>query len=337
MREFSAPVIIENKQDFSDLALLASHDPDPFARWDASQNAAHDYLSRYINSGNAPDITPLLGIWENALNDKSLSPAYLARLLSLPALRELVERNQPMDPQAAITAWDNTKTLLGQKLSEYWQNLYKKSSNNNGEYSPDPVSAGKRDLQNLALSYLLAAKVDGAINLARTQFTNASNMTESIGALNALLRYAPENCQDLLTDFHDKWQDNPLVIDRWFSIQASAPSCSVDKVKELMQHPDFSIKNPNRARSVIFRFCMDNLKNLHTPEGYDFWADQVLSINLFNPEVAARLARAFDNWSRYAPTPQQGMLEALKKVHDADNLSRNVNEIISKALGVYKN
>lgn len=330
LRGFSAPVIIENKRSFSDLSILAKNDPDPFARWDATQNAALDYLS---NTDQDKPITTLLDIWQSAINDNSLSPAYKARLLSLPALRELINRNEPMDPQKCVRAWDYAKSKLGSELAGQWQQIYNDMHIDDAKYSPDPVSAGKRELRNLALSYLLAAEIPGAIDLAHKQYNQATNMTESIGALNALLRYSPTNSQDLLDQFHSKWQDNQLVLDRWFGIQASAPSYDVAKIKQLMDLPDFSIKNPNRARSVIFRFCLDNPKNLHTQAGYDFWAEQVLTIDKFNPEIAARLARGFDNWSKYADGPRNGMLKALEQVYQADNLSRNVNEIISKALG----
>lgn len=333
LRGFSAPVIIENQRDFNELSLLASHDTDPFARWDATQSAAFAYLSDYMSKQQAPDIEPLIKIWLTAIQDQSLSPAYKARLLSLPSVRELINRNEPMDPQKAIAAWEFVKHALATQLANEWLEMYKSMSSITQDYSPDPVSSGKRELQNLALSYLLASESQQAIELARKQYKNASNMTESIGALDALLRSSPKNCQDLLQQFHNKWQDNQLVLDRWFGIQASAPSCDIDQLKKLMSLPDFSIKNPNRARSVIFRFCMDNPKNLHTDSGYNFWAEQVLLIDSFNPEIAARLARAFDNWAKYADKPRTGMFNALQKVYNATNLSRNVNEIVSKALG----
>lgn len=336
LREFSAPVIIDNKRSLDDLSLLASFDPDPFARWDASQNVAHHFLSAAYSGTDNLDLQPLINIWQNAILDASLSPAYKARLLRLPSLREVLERNQPIDPQTGIKSWDYIKSSIGQALAGQWLDLYQASFDESSTYSPDPISAGRRELHNLTLSYLLAAGHDQAITLARNQYANASNMTATIGALNALLQYSPDNCQDLLQQYHDKWQHNPLVIDRWFAIQAGSPHYTVDKIRALMALPDFSMKNPNRARSVIFRFCMDNLKNLHTQAGYDFWAEQVLAINSFNPEVAARLARMFDNWSQYADTPKSGMQKALETVFSSDNLSRNVNEIVSKALGVIK-
>src|SRR3546814_19566527 len=121
-------------------------------------------------------------------------------------------------------------------------------------------------------------------------------------------------------------------MDKWFALQATAPTTTVDMVRALMLHPAFSLRNPNRARSLIFQFCMNNLQGIHRPEGYDFWAEQVLALNELNPEIAARLARAFDNWARYAPPYRDAMLDALQKIQHYPKLSRNVSELISEAL-----
>ncbi|CAM5793384.1 aminopeptidase N [Castellaniella caeni] len=336
LRGFSAPVIIDTERPGSELALLARCDSDPFARWDATQEFALRHLLAGMRAHRAqaalPDIEPLLALWQAALQDATLSPAYQTRLLALPALRELIDRGTPMDPQTAVHVWTATQAALGARLADQWQALYAALADDGSPYSPDPVASGRRALRNLALEYLLAGKTADATRLARQQYAQASNMTESLGALAALLQHAPQDCADLLRDFHDRWQHDPLVLDNWFGIQASAPTCTVDQVRALMALPDFTLRTPNRARAVIFRFCMDNIANLHTPEGYDFWAEQVLALNALNPEVAARLARAFDNWARYEPTARQGMQAALQRVRFAAGLSRNVHEIVSKAL-----
>jgi aminopeptidase N len=279
-----------------------------------------------------PPATALLQVWGAALADTTLSPAYQARLLALPALRELIERQEPLDPRSAAAVWAQTQQTLGKELAEHWRTTYAALGGAAGPYSPDPVSSGRRALRNLALGYLLAGQDPRAVEWARAQYHDASNMTECLGALNALLQHAPDQCADLLADFHARWHQDPLVLDRWFGAQASAPSCTVDRVRALMALPDFSLRNPNRARSVIFRFCMDNPTNLHTPQGYDFWAEQVLALDQLNPEIAARLARAFDNWARHEAQARAGMQAALHRVREAPGLSRNVHEIVAKAL-----
>ncbi|WP_276809259.1 aminopeptidase N [Castellaniella defragrans] len=336
LRGFSAPVILETDRTADDLALLARRDPDPFARWDAVQETAHRHLQACIEAGRSggpqPALDTLLEIWRAALQDERLSPAYQARLLALPALREVIDRGEPMDPQAAVAAWTRTRQALGARLADAWRAAYDALADDGGPYSPDPVSSGRRALRNLALDNLLAGQAPGAVELALAQYRQARNMTESLGALTALLQHAPQDAAGPLADFHARWRDDPLVLDRWFGAQAGAPGCTVAGVRALMALPDFSLRNPNRARAVVFRFCLDNPGNLHTPQGYDFWAEQVLALDALNPEVAARLSRAFDNWARHEPVARAGMQAALRRVLDAPGLSRNVREIVSKAL-----
>lgn len=336
LRGFSAPVILETDRSEADLALLARRDPDPFARWDAVQETAHRHLQARIEAdrdgGPGPAPGMLLDIWRAALEDEQLSPAYRARLLALPAVREVIDRGEPMDPRAAVAAWTHIRKTLGARLADPWRATYDDLADDGGPYSPDPVASGRRALRNLALDNLLAGQAPDAVELALAQYRQARNMTESLGALTALLQHAPQAAADPLADFHARWRDNPLVLDRWFGAQASAPGCTVAAVRALMALPDFSLRNPNRARAVVFRFCLDNPGNLHTPEGYDFWAEQVLALDALNPEVAARLSRAFDNWARHEPVARAGMQAALRRVLDAPDLSRNVREIVSKAL-----
>jgi aminopeptidase N len=336
LRGFSAPVIVEADRGTAELIVLARHDTDPFARWDAIQEVAHRYLADSIRAHRAnterPDPAALLTVWRAALDDETLSAAYKTQLLTLPAQREVIERNEPLDPQAVVAAWRQTQQALGSGLAMQWQQTYESLADGDAPYSPDPVSAGRRSLRNLALEYLLATQAPQAAQQARTQYQQARNMTETLGALTVLLNHAPQQCGDLVEQFHTRWHEDPLVLDRWFGAQASAASRTVADMRALMALPDFSLRNPNRARSVIFRFCLENLGALHTPEGYEFWAEQVLALDQINPEVASRLSRAFDNWARHEPTARGGMQAALRRVREQPGLSRNVREIVSKAL-----
>lgn len=342
LRDFSAPVEIDYSRSDEELALLARHDPDPFARWEASQELARRILLQRVDAllANAP--CPGIGLLQDTLaallNDASLSPAYLARVLSLPAQRELVEKTRPMVPQAVVQAHRELKAELGRSLAAEWRRTYDLNQIDSSlSYSPEPEAAGKRALRALALSYLLAGDSDQADALALQQYETAGNMTDSMAALTALANWGGEEARNsVLRHFYDNWQDDPLVIDRWFAVQAASPFTNVEQVQALMLHPAFSLRNPNRARSVVFQFCMNNLAHAHSPEGYSFWADQVLALDALNPEIAARLARAFDNWSRLTPELRAPARAALERISRQTKLSRNVAEIINKALSIHQ-
>jgi len=168
------------------------------------------------------------------------------------------------------------------------------------------------------------------------QFKDASNMTDRFNALSALVVSGHALAQDALALFHKMFQHEALVIDKWFAVQASSPQSTAEGMRGLMAHPAFTLRNPNRARSVIFQFCSTNIVGLHAEDasGYRFWSDQVLELDALNPEIAARLARTFDHWARFIPTVRVNMQRELKRVADYPELSRNTFEIVSKALAL---
>ena len=339
LRDFSAPVDIDYARSDEELALLARRDPDPFARWEAGQELARRLLLKRVKAildgQPEPDSALLCTTWTALLQDASLSPAYLARVLALPAQRELLERTRPMEPQAVVQAHRALKSELGSRLASLWRELYDANGDDGRPYSPDPESAGRRALRALALGYLLAGKQAQANQLALQQYEAASNMSDAMGALAALASWGDTDTRaSVFRHFYDNWQDDPLVIDRWFSVQAASPFTTVEEAQALMLHPAFSLRNPNRARSVIFQFCINNLRHAHSPEGYEFWADQVLALDALNPEIAARLARAFDNWSRLTAALREPARAAMERIHQHSTLSRNVAEIINKALNI---
>ncbi|MBV6272307.1 aminopeptidase N [Alcaligenaceae bacterium CGII-47] len=339
LRNFSAPVVIEYARPDKELAVLARCDTDPFARWEAGQELARRYLLARVaaiqGGQTPPDATTLIQAWQAALTDTQLTPAYQARLLALPSAKELLALTSPMDPQAVVQAHQQTHHLLATQLVQTWLQIYRAHPSTSAPYQPDAMSSGRRALRNLALAYLLDAQHPDAHALALQQYREAGNMTDRMGGLTALVCYSSgPDVIHALDDFHTRWQHDPLVLDRWFSVQASAPSRTLADIQALMQHPDFVLRNPNRARSLIFRFCLDNLQAIHTTQGYTFWADQVLALDAINPEIAARLARAFDNWARYIPANRDALQAALTRILNSDGLSRNVHEIISKALNI---
>lgn len=341
LRDFSAPIEIIYSRADEELALLAGRDPDPFARWEAGQELARRHLLQrvraLIEGSEKPNTALLHSTWEKLLQDGSLSPAYLARVLTLPAQRELLERTQPMEPQAVVQAHRELTAELGKRLAHSWQRLYEGNDAPRGHYSPDAESAGRRALRALALGYLLAGGHSQANELALSQYKAAGNMTDSMAAITALTHWGGEEARNtVLRHFYDNWQDDPLVIDRWFAIQAASPFTTVEQVRALMLHPAFSLRNPNRARSVIFQFCINNLAHAHSADGYDFWSEQVLALDALNPEIAARLARTFDNWSRLAPALREQARDRLERIGQHPKLSRNVAEIINKTLSIHQ-
>jgi aminopeptidase N len=240
-----------------------------------------------------------------------------------------------MDPLGAVAAVRRLRRHLGAELAPLWRDTYDRAGADGAEYSPDPLSAGRRSLKNLALSYLMAAQPDECTTRAAGQYYNARNMTDRMGGLTTLVHYGSAQVRDeALNDFYERWQQDPLVMDKWFSLQATAPATTVAAVRALMLHPAFSLRNPNRARSLIFQFCMNNLQGVHNAEGYAFWTEQVLALDKLNPEIAARLARTFDNWARYASPYREALRKSLERIQQEETLSRNVSEIISKALNV---
>ena len=338
LRNFSAPVIVEFPRPDEDLILLARHDPDPYARWEAGQELATRQLLALADAGgkDLPAIQDsFIQAWRSLLQDATLTPAYKARVLTLPSEKELLEKTQPMNPPAVAAARRHVRAQLGGALAPLWLETYRANGDTGEPYSPDPLSAGRRTLKNLALSYLMAGGHPQASDLAAAQYYEARNMTDRMGGLTALVHDGDAaQAAKALSHFYQQWQADPLVMDKWFALQATAPRADVETIRALMLHPAFSLRNPNRARSLVFQFCMNNLQGVHHPEGYDFWAEQVLALDGLNPEIAARLARCFDNWARYAEPHRGALRAALERIQQKADLSRNVAEIISKALNI---
>ncbi|MFV9473068.1 aminopeptidase N [Advenella sp. RU8] len=340
LRDFSAPVIVDYPWTNQELAILCAHDSNPFSRWEAVQELSSRELLRIANTlaqGAQPTLdSALLHVWKTNLGDPNLDAGYRAWLLTLPAEKILAERMNPIAPVAIAKAREFVRQELARGLLDLWLQTLSQHETP-GAYSPDPVNAGRRSLKNLALAYLLSIQNPQAIQAAFAQYQNASNMTDRIGALSPLVSYYEGDERDeALAQFYEQWQHDPLVVDKWFALQANARNATAQTILGLMAHPAFNLRNPNRARSLIFQFCINNTEGLHQEDGsgYEFWADQVIALNSINPEIAARLARVMDNWSRYSPALKSGMLQALKRVEAHPGLSKNVFEIVSKALNI---
>ena len=340
LRNFSAPVIVEYDWKDDQLALLLAYDTNPFARWEAGQELASRQILALADShakGQSLALDPVfVQAWGALLADPQLDAGYRARTLALPSEKTLAQRMAPIDPIALTAARDFVRAELGRALTADWQAAFD-DNQTPGEYSPAPSPAGKRALKNLALTFLMAAQPEATQPCALAQYKAASNMTDAMASLGALVSFGSgEPVSRALMHFYERWQQDPLVIDKWFSLQATARSTTLDTIRGLMAHPAFTLRNPNRTRALIFQFCINNSQGLHRAdgEGYAFWADQVLALDALNPEVAARLARAMDSWARYRSPLREAMHAQLERIQQSPNLSRNVREIISKALEI---
>jgi aminopeptidase N len=337
LRNFSAPVIL--KYDYSDaeLAHLLAYDSDAFNRWEAGQQMATQRLMRLIAAVQASEPLVLDDIFIHAmrdiLNDGNLDPAFRELVLTLPSEAMLSELSALINPAAIHTARQFMRTQLAIALRDDFYACFD-ANQTAGVYSPDALSAAKRGLKNLALSYLSLSLDAPAHDLAVHQVRHAQNMTDRIAALSVLVHADINTADSDLQAFYQDFSNEALVIDKWFSLQASTTQTDVSHIKKMMQHHDFSIHNPNRARSLIFSFCHANPVQFHAKDGsgYAFWADQVLALNAINPQVAARLVRVMDHWRKYAPNLRAYMQDALHRVANAQGLSKDVQELVVKLL-----
>jgi aminopeptidase N len=337
LRDFSAPIILDFNYGDADLLHLFKHDSDAVNRWEAGQRLAMGRLLKLTGEAgvDAPlmlDDTFLMALGK-MLSDETLDPSFREQALLLPSEGMVAEQIEVVNPLSIHLARQFMRANIGARLRTELLAQYE-ANQTPGEYSPDALSAGKRALKNLCLAYLTAAQDEEGLALAQRQFDEAGNMTDRVAALSALVHARAAGADAALQRFYDEFEDEPLVIDKWFALQASSAISDVAAVRALMRHPAFNLRNPNRARSLISSFCAGNPVQFHAPDGsgYAFWAEQVITLDALNPQVASRLARAMDRWRRYTPELQEHMKKALQQVAGQQRLSNDVREVVGKAL-----
>ncbi|WP_374259064.1 aminopeptidase N [Aquabacterium sp.] len=341
LRGFSAPVVLDTELDDDALFALLAHDHDPFNRWEAAQKLAlRRILSAVNGNGHIELDARFVEAMRSVLRHTELDAAFKDLVLTLPSEAYVAEQLDVVDPQRIHEAREAIKQQLAHALHEDWVHAYEQNQDNGG-YSPDPVSSGRRALANLALSMLTLASVQNHNPIwagkALQRFKDATNMTDRLGALAALVNAHSELANGALERFHAQFKHEALVIDKWFTLQVMAPEYEgkvFARAKTLMQHPDFTLRTPNRARSLLMALCQSNPAAFHRADaaGYVFWADRVIEIDAINPQLAARLARAMDHWRRLAEPYRTAAQEALKRVAARSELSDDVREIITRAL-----
>jgi aminopeptidase N len=341
LRGFSSPVVLADHLADADLLVLLQHDPDPFNRWEAGQRLALNRLLGAVKDGGPVQLDgAFLEAMRAVLRHPSLDAAFKELALTLPSETYVAEQLERVDPQRIHAVRESMLLQMAQALRADWEWAFD-AHQVKGGYSPDPVSSGRRALANLALAMLCrdaVARGDAVWpGRAYERFKDAGNMTDRMGALVALVHSHSELAELALQRFHVLFKDEALVIDKWFALQATAPEKDgrvFERAKHLLKHPDFSLKNPNRARSLVAALCMGNPAAFHRGDaaGYVFWADRIIELDGINPQLAARLARVMDRWSQLAEPYRGAAAEALRRVAAKPDLSSDVAEIVNRAL-----
>jgi len=336
LRDFSAPVKLSYQYTNAERAFLMAHDSDSFNRWEAAQQLASEQLvAALANDAAAPVFdNEYLEACRILLQDEQSDAALRALALTLPGETYLAEQLQVADPVAVRRVRLQGRHELGKALQSEWLKTYDRYRQS-GSYSCAPEAVGKRSLRNQAMSYLMALEADEHIERCLKHYRSADNMTDAMDALTVLVNRGCEERLEVLEDFAGRWQNDPLVMDKWFTVQAVAMHDGVlGDVQRLMSHPAFSIKNPNKVRSLIGAFAHGNPAAFHREdgEGYRFIGEQVVTLDRLNPQVAARLASVFTRWRRYDAKRQGMMRDELEKIQKVPGLSEDVYEIVSKSL-----
>ena len=338
LRDFSAPVVLEHEPGDDALAFQLAHDSDAFNRWEASQRLAVSAILRTLAGTPAAEAARgLVAALGRALDDATLDAALREQLLVLPSEGFVAEQIAVVDPEALRAARNAVRDAIGTGLASPLRALVD-ALGSRAPYSPDAASAARRGLRNTALALLVESGVEGADALAADQLADADNMTDRLGALAALVQSRSPRREPALASFAAEFAGEPLVMDKWFALQASmhrqpGDPPVLERVRALMSHPSFSLRNPNKVRALVTAFCGGNLAEFHRADGsgHAFWTEQVLALDALNPQVAARLSRAMDRWRKFDAARQASMLAALQAVARQAR-SADVLEVVGKAM-----
>jgi len=335
-RDFSAPVKVIYDYSQQQLAILIAHDTDAFVRWDAAQRMAETAIleQRKNHSENTPmSLDPsLVKAFRGVLSDRQADPALLSEALILPDEDYLAEQMDVVDVDGIHAARCFVKKALANELMELFKQRY--AEYNDGQpYQKSAQSMARRSMKNVCLSYLQETEVGES--LASAQLSSSDNMTDTLAAIRNLIFMGSPVAETALADFESSWMDDVLVMDKWFIMQAIKPGReTVDRVRKLMDHPAFSIQNPNKVRALIGVFAMLNTTGFHADDGsgYEFHADRVIELDGLNPQIAARMASAFNRWKRYDENRKALMQNQLQRIASVEGLSADVAEIVGNAL-----
>lgn len=332
-RGFTSPVYFRAEYTPEERALLMAKDSDLFNRWEAGQQFAADIMLDMVRDiqENRPVYVPLAftEALKGYLNDETLDRAFIARAFQLPTEKTLAERSETIDVDAIHQARTTLQKHIATELKDDFERAYA-ANRTEGPYIPNAEESGKRAVKNTALSYL--SFFDDS--LALKQYTEAAQMTDKDAAVRVFAGKDTPEARAVMADFYETYRKDSLVVDKWLTMQATAAQPdTLARVKELMHHESFSLRNPNKVRALLGAFT-NNPTVFHAKDGsgYDFIAEQTLAVDKINPQVAATLPVALGNWKKFDPERQEKMKAALNKIISEPGLSPNTYEIVSKSL-----
>ncbi len=342
LRGFSAPVKLDYPYSRDQLMFFMQHDSDGFNRWEAGQQLSVQVLQELIGQQQRGEALALderlIEAMRSLLQNETLDAAMVAEMLSLPGEAYLTEISEVADVDAIHAAREFARKRIADALFEPLWHRYQanRETSRNTAYVASAEHFARRALQNIALSYLMLSEKTEVLEACLEQFEHADNMTERLTALAVLVNSPFEAERDkALQAFAEHFKDNPLVMDQWFSVQAGSPlPGGLERVQQLMQHPAFTLKNPNKVRALIGAFANQNLVNFHRADGagYRFLADQVITLNALNPQIASRLLAPLTRWRKYDGARQALMKGELERILASGELSSDVYEVVSKSL-----
>jgi len=329
LRGFSAPAIVKFDYSEADLLRLMAHDADPFNRWEAGQRLA---TTTILEHAGAPS-DAYLEACARVLQASEADPAFAAEVLAVPSEAFLAEQLAEVDPDALHAARNRLRRAIAERLQDALLRIYRANAVE-GPYRPDAASAGRRALRTATLGLLMELATTELRALCYAQYAQSDNMTESFAALGMLANCACVEREKALESFYARWQDEPLVVDKWLAVQATSrlPD-TLSRVTGLLAHPAFDLKVPNKVYALVRSFAANHVR-FHAADGggYAFLADQVIALNALNPQVAARMARGFDRWKKFDAAHRAHAQAQLERIRETDGLSRDVAEIVDKAL-----
>ncbi|HPD82441.1 MAG TPA: aminopeptidase N [Alphaproteobacteria bacterium] len=337
LRNFSAPVKLTTDLTNKDLRFLMVHDSDGFNRWEAGQKFYLNVINKMIddNTTEAPqDFLEAIGLILEQAKDSTADRALLARALTLPDISIIAQTRDVVDPSAIDKVRSALQKAVKSAHKTALKNIYELCAGCES-FSITPAAMGRRALRNTLLEYLTATEGTGCAKLATMHYETANNMTDKMAALVALVPNKNADRDGILDHFHEQFKNYKLVMDKWFGVQASANRDDIfDQLEWLKAHPDFSMTNPNRVRSLYGAFAMNNPVAFHdkSGRGYEFLKDAIIELNAINPQIAARMVTPLREWKRYTPDRQEKMKAALQEIANLENLSPNVFEIVTKSL-----
>ena len=338
LRDFSAPVKVRYPYQRSELAFLLANDSDAFNRWEAGQRLATDVILEMVaqlkakQTAKAPE--DFLAAFRTALQDQVADSALLALALTLPGEMELAEAMGVADPGAIHTARQDLRKALALELKDEFTAVLNLMQDD-GLYSLKPEAIGRRSLKNLCLNYLTLIDTPDIQQDCFERFVTADNMTDRMAALTCLVHNHLPKWEEALAAFYHQFENDPLVVDKWFTLQSTSPHAeTLVEIEALMEHPAFTMRNPNRVRALIGAFAQGNPARFHdlSGAGYLFLADRVIELDVLNPQVAARMISPLSRWRRYDSDRQLLMRTQLERIQGQEKLSADVGEIVGKSL-----